>query len=267
MSDTLDYPLESIPFRWARDELSKTQLEIKQGDKSKDVMKVQEWLCFHGIHTQLDSEFGPATHQAVCRFQTMKNLGVDGVVGNQTWRELTKPMIKVLAPFSRLETTLGRQITMVAQRHLEVHPIEIGGDNQGPWVRLYMQGHDGKEYLWCAGFVSFILKQASDALGIAPVIPGHVSCDKLAEQAKNAGIFISEEALFQNTPASRIIQPGYVFLRKKTNTDWVHTGIVVAAQNETFESIEGNTNNDGSRNGYEVCRHIKTYKHNDYIQL
>ena len=59
-------------------------------------------------------------------------------------------------------------------------PSDVGGENRGPWVRLYMDGRDGKEWLWCAGFVCFILRQACAALDQPLPFPGTVSCDVLA---------------------------------------------------------------------------------------
>jgi len=47
----------------------------------------------------------------------------------------------------------------------------------------------------------------------------------------------------------------------------VHTGIVVAAHADSIETIEGNINNEGSREGYEVCRRFRGYGKKDFILL
>jgi hypothetical protein len=44
-------------------------------------------------------------------------------------------------------------------------------------------------------------------------------------------------------------------------------GIVVAAGPETFESIEGNTNDDGSSDGFEVCARTRGYARMDFVVL
>ena len=49
----------------------------------------------------------------------------------------------------------------------QINPREIGGQNMGPWVRLYMDGREGAEFPWCAGFVCFVLAQACEAMGRA----------------------------------------------------------------------------------------------------
>jgi len=60
----------------------------------------------------------------------------------------------------------------VARAHLKAHPVEVGGDNRGPWVRAYMSGNDGSDWLWCAGFVTAIVAQAASLLGTATPTPG-----------------------------------------------------------------------------------------------
>ena len=54
-----------------------------------------------------------------------------------------------------------------AKQHLAIHPIETGPPNSGPWVRLYMNGNEGEDWLWCAGFVTTMLRSACAALGTA----------------------------------------------------------------------------------------------------
>lgn len=56
----------------------------------------------------------------------------------------------------------------------------VGGQNRGPWVRLYMKGHEGPDLPWCAGFVSFVTSQAAQAFDTRLEIPYTVSCDVIA---------------------------------------------------------------------------------------
>ncbi len=42
-------------------------------------------------------------------------------------------------------------------------------------------------------------------------------------------------------------------------------GIVLRAAEEVFETIEGNTNDEGSREGYEVCQRVRGYPGKDFI--
>ena len=52
----------------------------------------------------------------------------------------------------------------------------------------------------------------------------------------------------------------YVFLNMKTQFDWVHTGIVIGVDGDLIHTIEGNTNDEGSREGFEVCLRRRNFK-------
>lgn len=147
-----------------------------------------------------------------------------------------------------------------AEIHLAEHPREIGGDNSGAWVRLYMKGNEGAPWSWCAGFVTFLLHQASELMNVPMPITGSFSCDMLSIQAQSSGLYISE-----SRRSSETLKPGSVFLVRRTSTDWTHTGIVTNAKDISFDTVEGNTNDDGVANGYEVCKRSRGYTGRDFI--
>jgi len=235
----------------------------KKGSKGEKVRLIQEWLCLHGFHIYVDGDFGPATDFAVRQFQRREGLKIDGIVGRETFARLILPMTIALAPIAGNKNSLGQIVIAYAQQHLKQHPREIGGQNKGPWIRLYMKGNEGPAFPWCAGFVCFILKQACQSLSIPLPIKTSVSCDSLAGSAKEKGIFLKESKIVNKTQ----ITPGSFFLTRRTPTDWVHTGIVIRAEGEVFHTIEGNTNDNGSREGYEVCKRIRGYKNKDFVLI
>jgi hypothetical protein len=229
--------------------------EMKRGSVGPSAKKVQEWLSLHGFHLKIDSDFGAATESAVRQFQGAQGLQVDGVVGPATFDRLTSPMRSALAPIAVNGRTLGGMVAAWARQQLASVPREVGGPNRGPWVRLYMKGHDGEEFLWCAGFACFCLEKAVESLGVAPPIKSSDSCDELAGAARTAGILLENPA-----PADRgRITAGSLFLVRKTPTDWVHTGIVVEPGPEAFQTIEGNTNDDGSSNGDGAYKRTRAF--------
>ena len=61
------------------------------------------------------------------------------------------------------------------------------------------------------------------------------------------------------------VKPGYLFLIPKTDHAWQHIGIVESVEGDTFTGIEGNTNDGGSAEGYEVCRRTRTVMGKDYL--
>lgn len=235
----------------------------KKGDKGKEVKLIQEWLSLNGYGVCIDGDFGPATDYAVRDFQRKKRLKIDGIVGKKTFAKLIIPMRNSLNRISPEGKSLGELVVSYAEQHLKENPREMGGQNKGPWVRLYMKGKEGLEWAWCAGFACFILRQACMSLGVPLPLKTSVSCDSLAGNAKGNGIFINESKITDKSQ----ITPGSLFLNRRTSTDWVHAGIVVRADDEVFEAIEGNTNDEGSREGYEVCRRIRGYKKKDFILI
>jgi len=116
------------------------------------------------------------------------------------------------------------------------------------------------EWPWCAGFVSFVLQQASAAHAESMPVRASFSCDLLATDAQRRSLFLAER---ETVPGN--LPPGSVFLSRRVGGDWVHTGIVLASGPETFETIEGNTNDAGDREGYEVCRRVRGYRSKDFI--
>lgn len=101
-----------------------------------------------------------------------------------------------------------------------------------------MKGHDGAEFPWCAGFVTFILKQAAETLGMTMPIQGSTSCDSLAAQGKDAGLFMKESTLTGEKASREHLSMAGIFLVRRSSTDWTHTGLATAFNHDAFETIE-----------------------------
>jgi hypothetical protein len=61
---------------------------VQRGNTGERVKSVQYLLNQRGAGLAVDGDFGPATEAAVRSFQSGNGLGVDGVVGSQTWPAL-----------------------------------------------------------------------------------------------------------------------------------------------------------------------------------
>ena len=246
-------------------ELKTDKPYVKLGQNNdNDVRKVQEWLNLWkyfdaewNISVAIDGDFGNHTLAVVKAFQEYQKLEVDGVIGNKTWRVLTKPMREA---FTRIDDDLSLKelIIKYAEQHLKSFPREFK-QNEGPWVRAYMDGHEGNNFPWCMGFVQTIIDQATFTLGqqFNDYLPLTYSCDVVGEHALKYKTLIRKEDL-----PGRIsdVKPGDIFMNVKTAHDWTHTGIITGINGDWFETIEGNTNDEGSREGYEVCRRKRNYK-------
>lgn len=65
--------------------------ELKQGNTGDAVKSAQLLLTGRGCDVGwygADGDFGPATYNAVCRFQRRNNLDEDGIIGGRTWQAL-----------------------------------------------------------------------------------------------------------------------------------------------------------------------------------
>jgi hypothetical protein len=122
------------------------------------------------------------------------------------------------------------------------------GSNWGPTVQGYLNSV-GINFAasWCMAFMYWCFNQASTQLGVTnPMI-------------KTGGVLnqYTHETLSQvHTP-----QAGDIFIMDLGN-GLGHTGIVESiATDGTLHTIEGNTNDNGSREGYEVARRTRKAAH------
>ncbi len=241
---------------------------VTRGASGKTVRQIQEWLTLNGVQLKIDGSYGPATQAAVRLFQKKMKLPETGSVEQSTYNHLIAPIVRVLQPLAKPSPTYSRRVIAIAKLHLREHPREVGGANAGPWVRLYTGGKEGAAWPWCAGFVTTMLQQALGADQTAP-IKGSLSCDVLASQAQKVGRFYAGAQVQANTDLRRKLGSGCIFLVRnaKNSKDWTHTGLVTRLYDEYFETIEGNTNDSGDREGYEVCARRRGFKNMDFIDI
>jgi len=106
-----------------------------------------------------------------------------------------------------------------------------------------MKGVEGEP--WCAGFVSTIMKQFLKKIGKDKFFNWHKSCYLLLESCKNAKWIVDNPSV------------GSIFFVMGKNGLPRHVGIVTKIVEDVFYTIEGNTNDKGEREGYEVCKRIR----------
>jgi hypothetical protein len=119
---------------------------------------------------------------------------------------------------------------------------EHGGDNRGWEVEAILEAAGGKPGdPWCAALVYWI---GTHALPGRWPLPRTTSCHELGEYARRRGMLVTQPG------------PGDVaLLWSGEKGRFHHTGFVTAAlPGGRYASIEGNTNEDGSANGYATLR-------------
>lgn len=248
--------------------IAATQQRNGTSNTSKDVMKVQSWLNLYaithptaGTATGIDGDFGSATEQAVKNFQIAKGLPQTGIVDSALFTVLSQPMQNAFT-IDVAGNDLRTIIVNTAAQHLSNNPFELtikGQTNSGPWVRSYMDGNEGKDWLWCMGFVQTILDQSASKIGkdFRTLIPLCYSCDTVATTGIHKNI-LSRFNVVRSNPS--VVKPGDIFLLQKTTFDWEHTGIITAVNGDLFETIEGNTNDNGSSNGIGVYKRLRNFQ-------
>jgi hypothetical protein len=143
----------------------------------------------------------------------------------------------------------------LAQKTLEIAIAQIGVEenprhsNAGPEVEIYLRSVGlSKGYSWCMAFIYWCTQNAS------------VQTTFKNPLKKTGGVldqYNSRPLLVQSTP-----KIGDIFILD-LGKGLGHTGIVEKITDTIIYTIEGNTNDNGSREGYKVCRRkrdIKTMK-------
>lgn len=136
------------------------------------------------------------------------------------------------------------------QKALEVAITQLGkeeiprGSNWGEPVKSYLASV-GINFpaSWCMAFDYWCFKEAAKEMGIKTPL------------TKTGGVLNA----WQKAPASVKVtdpQPGDVFIQDHGH-GLGHTGIVEWVEGDVLHTIEGNTNDTGSREGYEVCRRTR----------
>ena len=120
------------------------------------------------------------------------------------------------------------------------------GSNWGTQVKAYLNSV-GINFpaSWCMAFVYWCFDQARQQEGI--------NTPRLI--TKTGGVI----AQWNKSKSYRVTdpQPGDVFIMDFGN-GLGHTGIVESVEEHLIHTVEGNTNDTGSREGYEVCRRMRT---------
>ena len=201
-------------------------------------------------HPKLASELGalyntPGTTEALKTFARIAD--EKGTIDVVAAKSLIQSLL--IAPQFSDSRLPGIKALKVAQQELKSGAREIGGQNSGPWVRKYMKGNDGPNWPWQAGFVSWCFSQPSTNSPFRYTF----SNDALMAELR-------EKGLFHSAASNYVPQSGDIMFVMRTPDDAIHVGIVESVDNDIITTIEGNTNDTGAREGYEVARRVRSIR-------
>jgi Putative peptidoglycan binding domain/CHAP domain len=207
----------------------------------------------------VDGEFGDQTESAVRLFQTRfldmndQPLKSDGEVGPLTWGALfgqdTVPVITVPA------SDLAQAVLDVARTQLHVREQPLGS-NRGPEVDEYIRAvglNPTGDFPWCVCFAFFCYQKAAEQLGMENPMIRTAGVLDLWNRAGLAGVprVLHDSAI--NNPA--LVKPGQIFIIDTPPPGGAgHAGLVEQVVSGKLVTIEGNTNDNGSREGIGVFR-------------
>jgi hypothetical protein len=146
-------------------------------------------------------------------------------------------------------------MSTLAQRTFEIALSQIGvteepkGSNGGPQVTQYLKSIGlGAGHAWCMAFVYWCVNEACKELGLKNPL---IKTGGVLHQWNN----VKHLRLLPNR--SSAIKAGDIFIMDY-GRGLGHTGIVGQLSNSVLYTIEGNTNDEGSREGYEVAERQRT---------
>jgi len=242
-------------------------MTLKTGSNGPEVRRLQTMLNKVGHVTpplRADGGFGPKTYTAVVAFQKQHHLGQDGIVGPKTWDALenkfigtppanhhgTPPASHTPASSDLIEEAVR---TALSQNGVMEDPL---GSNRGSKVDEYNRTAGAPEgSYWCMSFVYWSYVRASAKSGKANPMPKTAYCPFLY----NWG---NQHHKLTNSP-----RRGDIFLVKGGPNGHKHTGLVTGGQGGQVETVEGNTNNDGSHNGIGVFLRHRSSATCDFVRL
>ncbi len=228
---------------------------LKQGSTGVRVKKLQEMLSAAmklKPPLAISGTFDAATKQAVCDFQTKVLLKMDGEVGRATWRKL-------------LENPASRMVFVYRtgpQAPLADIAVNYIGATESPVNRMgndekmreifeadNLKGADGATdgYAWCAAFVSLCVQK----LIATSLIFRQVKAPRVSSVSAFRNKWAPAQSCLLFTPNDPKFSPHKGDIVVFT---FSHIGIVESITSaQQIETIEGNTNEQGSREG-TTCR-------------
>jgi hypothetical protein len=183
--------------------------------------------------------FGPKTTEAVKHFQESAHISIDGKVGPETLKALFPADIS--APDKYHVQPWHSTQNVLRLRALDILTAQVGVreriPNGGPAVETFLASVGlGPGYSWCMAFLFWGVDQAGREMGLVnPML-------------RTGGVLRQYHE--GRCPHVTALIPGDIFIMKVGNAGAGHTGVIRQVRaGGILDTVEGNTNDDGSANG------------------
>ncbi len=235
---------------------------VKAGDSDHEIVKsVQHRLNEVGCGPIEETGIfdNDVTKKAVKLFQARfpdasgQPLHVDGEVGPLTWSAMFgTTSVPSSSPAS---SPLVKAAIAFAGTQLDVRENPLGS-NRGKEVDEYLRAVGlnplGNSFAWCVAFTHFCYLKAAESLGRDnPHIKTPGVLDHWNKAGTKPGVVRVTNAQAVGDPS--LVKPGSLFIID-LGGGLGHSGMVVETANGRMMTIEGNTNDNGSRNGIGVFK-------------
>lgn len=235
------------------------QIPLRRGSRHEAVVTLQQQLnrlaTAGDPHLVADGVFGPRTVAGVKLLQARsvdqdgRPLDVDGVVGPDTWAALFGSHA---VPAPGVTDPLLAAVIVLAYRQKGVREKPLGS-NRGPEVDRYIRaaGLDPERgsHAWCAAFLCWLFAEAARDLGVENPLPRTAGVRNMWRALGTLGRY--RLSAHEARAAPHLVRPGMLFFLG-FGGGLGHTGLIVGVRGQALVTIEGNTNDGGSREGIGV---------------
>lgn len=146
-----------------------------------------------------------------------------------------------------MSTALAQAALTIALKNNGIEEMPRGS-NGGPDVDVYLRSVGlGTGYAWCMAFVFYCVNKAAK------------QCNATNPLVKTGGVIEQWNRCTLRHLTNRdaaVLKPGDIFIMEFGGGTG-HTGFVLKVEGQVVYTIEGNTNEDGSREGYEVAKRVR----------
>jgi len=246
------------PSRGSRPVYPGHVISENSNDNSVIVTLIQRRLVEVGFGPLTDDgDFGSTTRNTVRDFQAENDdlngiaLDVDGEVGKLTWGALfATDEIDAPVPDVSGFTSLAEAFVTICRSQdgvREDRPFK----NRGPRVDSYIRSTGLEPFAgnfpWCIAYIYWCGEKLCEQHKTTNPMPQTAGVHRMWKKRKGTARVIVKS----NEATSRTVRPGMVFFIDKGNGKG-HAGVVLSLDSDRIETIEGNTNSGGAREGTGV---------------